>query len=84
MTRLRAIGRYLCPAPGQSTHARVVDCRRWRLLRPFAFAAIAGLLTFAYIGIAHPDVMHNEWNPDTGVFTVDSGPFVWPEIDPNG
>lgn len=59
--RLRA---YLWPAAGQSTHARIVESRNWRIVRVFAYPILAGLAVVIFTGFINPTLMHSEFTPD--------------------
>lgn len=60
-TRFRA---YLWPAAGQSTHARIVDCRRWRIVRIFAYPILAGLAVVIFTGFINPTFLHSDFTPE--------------------
>lgn len=59
--RIRA---YLWPAAGQSTHARIVDSRGWRIARIFAYPILAGLAVVIFTGFSNPTLMHSEITPE--------------------
>jgi hypothetical protein len=77
---MRRLLAYLWPPPGRSTHGRVADSTRWRITRLVAYPMIAGIVTIIVVGLTTPMALHNEWNPETGAYTVDAGPNVWPTI----
>jgi hypothetical protein len=79
-TPLRRFRTYLWPAPGQSTHGRIVDSTRWRVVRLIAYPLLAAIAVIIYAGFTTPAALHNEWDPETGRYTVDAGPNVWPTI----
>jgi hypothetical protein len=77
---MRTIRTWLWPPPGRSTHGRIADSTQWRIVRLIAYPLLAGIVTIIVVGLTTPMALHNEWNPEIGVWTVDAGPNVWPTI----
>jgi hypothetical protein len=69
---LPAARAYLWPAPGQSTtHARIVDSTRWRVVRLVAYPMLAGIAVFIFVAVTNAGVLHAEY-ADDGALTAEA------------
>jgi hypothetical protein len=67
---MRTIRTWLWPSPCRSTHGRVVDSTRWRVVRLITFPILAGIAVFIFVAVTNADVLHAEYTE--GVLTAEA------------